>query len=133
MSAYLCSNFEISALACFIRQNGLHRPAADNTVTEKDIAKILYEANLKSVSDRYPNQKWPKFRFDSRGHIAGASPVQWIKAAKCLQYQSCEYPEYGDSAAYKMTQAVIDHNIGQLPGYEDAEWGLPEPKIVRVS
>lgn len=128
MSAYLMSNFEISAFAAHIRHHRLHRGILPETANERDIAKVLYEENVKSLTARYGEEDHPKFRFISSAYVAHFKPVQWIKGAQCLQYQSCEHKDYYESDAYKLTQRLISHNINRLSGYEEAHWGLPEPK-----
>jgi hypothetical protein len=59
--------------------------------------------------------------------------VECIKAVHCLEYQSCEHPEWNDSEARKLCQQIIDTAIRYLPGYDDAPWDIddraPNPVI----
>ena len=108
-------------------------------------AVILARSNLKSVATRYPNDG----DGERPGQPAGSdldyillcsqaarrflgdaerNPVQVLKAVACLDYQSCEYEGGRDSTARKILNLVEDAAVSALPGYEDAEWGWPEPK-----
>ena len=56
------------------------------------------------------------------------SQVQIIKAARCLDYQSCEHPGWEQSDACKLLQAIIgDDTSAHLPGYDEAEWEITPP------
>lgn len=52
------------------------------------------------------------------------NPVVAIKAVGCYQYQSCEHPEWGESAAKAFTDDLLWRLIEELPGYDEAPWGI---------
>lgn len=111
-----------------------------------EVANMLWQENIKSVSHRYPGETtatlpgpvgenhtitiedichnhWPVF-----------DPVQVIKAIHCYEYQTCEHPEWEQSQAFAFCKHLERAAIDVLPGYEDAEWGAPEiepPKVMR--
>jgi hypothetical protein len=49
-----------------------------------------------------------------------------IKAADCLDYQSCEHPEWDKSEAKQLLDAIRAAAISKLPGYEEAEWAIDD-------
>lgn len=98
------------------------------------IGQELWEENIKSVLYRYPgdtreNCPGPvgenyvyKHRLPKGLFSEIAYPVRVLKAAKCYEYQACEHPEWRDSWAASFIDALKEHAIVALPGYEDAEW-----------
>jgi len=88
------------------------------------LATILYRENVRSVRHRYPNDA---FEALERLTIGGngrqiADPVQILKLCQCLEYQSCETPDWEQSTAYKILQSIMSAAIGDLPGYKEAAW-----------
>jgi hypothetical protein len=104
-------------------------------------ADTLYRENVRSVSYRYPNSG----RDDLPGPIADAGfvdvtnrdlcnggyisikAVSVLKSCDCLEYQSCETPDYKQSVAYALLSAIRRAAIRSLPGYDDAPWGFELP------
>ncbi len=133
MSAFVCSNYHISALAVYAMQQ---RPAHvwyDGKQVElesaEQVATILYEQNLRSVNHRYYEAEPNTFAFDPRAsrYSTSHTAVQIIKAAKCYDYQACETEDYETTLAKAIIEQIIGSAIGALPGYEAAEWGLTPP------
>ena len=58
----------------------------------------------------------PEFVFDF--------PVVILKLCANLDYQSCETPDWKTTKARALLEQIKDEAIRQLPGYEDAPWGL---------
>ena len=50
-----------------------------------------------------------------------------IKICRCFEYKSCEHPEWETSWSRTFLQQVVDAAINDLPGYDDAPWGLYPP------
>ena len=98
-------------------------------------AKRLLAENIRSVNYRYrQNDPVPTYRH--KPTYAGAvSPettrlltaLDIIRLCQCLEYQSCEHPEWPTSWARTFLQSVVDTAVNDLPGYDDAPWGLYAP------
>ncbi len=61
--------------------------------------------------------------------------VEGLSAIKCYEYQTCEHPEWEQSAAHAFCDALRDLLIGCLPGYEAAPWTWTEamrPKLGKL-
>ena len=105
-----------------------------------DAANMLRQENINSIQHRYPDTQ------DSLENAPGPigetfvireseinpfafriDPVQVLKSISCYEYQSCEHPEWEASEAFAFVDALRSTYIAQLPGYDDAEWGAPEP------
>jgi hypothetical protein len=52
------------------------------------------------------------------------SPVQTLKAVKCLAHQCCEYDGWRDSLARDVIERIKSSAIEELPGYAEAAWAL---------
>ena len=93
--------------------------------------KLLLEANVSSVAYRYAHN--PSATPDPA--IVAAYRYDWqrapkldgaalIKAIDCLDYQSCERPDWDSTQAAKMLRDLKSVAIASLPGYDAAEWAL---------
>lgn len=89
------------------------------------LADMLALENERSVAYRYrqPAPTRPE------GYVAPS--VDWtchvdtvwvLKAIACLDYQSCEHPEWETSTARKFLRDLEACAISFLPGYETAPW-----------
>lgn len=138
MSALICTPYHISRLAVYATtsQNGCsvsvyHNGEVIQLTDAEDVANILYEQNMASVNWLYRGNDEPSFVFDERARgLLQHRPVEIIKAARCYEYQACETEDYEATLAHKIVRLIINRAIGQLPGYEAAEWGLSEPTPV---
>lgn len=97
-----------------------------NGITDVDaLVAILRRENLTSLVARY-GEKAPGDAGDyaclpvPRSQV---KPVVALKSLACLDYQSCEHPNYNNSIAKRLITALESHAIGLLPGYDDAPWG----------
>lgn len=85
----------------------------------------LLRENIASVMHRYSHRDDvhapdpDAYRYRPFGAI---DPVQTIKAVGCLEYQSCEHPEWKDSDAARFCDHLRDVAISRVPGYDDAQW-----------
>ena len=105
-----------------------------------EIAQMLWDENLKSIESRYPDSKKSRKLPGPIGEdyeIRPADlercwmefdPLQVIMSIHCLEYQSCEHPEWPDSEAYAFLKALEHQAINAIPGFEDCKWGAPEPE-----
>ena len=159
MSAFICSQKHIKALAIFATYSGsrvtikpryLAYSVSDELVKEnlnaldgqgrEEIASyyanLLYQENIKAVLIRYPNDtlETAPGEFDKPPfltvyvldvqEIHRYNPVEVLKLCDSYDYQSCEDPEYYQSAAQELIQRIRKEAIRQLPGYEEAEWEI---------
>lgn len=87
------------------------------------IASLLHAENVKSVNYRYCENS--DASHDYRPVVADAfTAVEVMRAASGLRYQSCEHPDYQESPAAMVLDAIERAAIRNLPGYDDAprEW-----------
>ncbi|MCX6021872.1 MAG: hypothetical protein NTZ05_09110 [Chloroflexi bacterium] len=95
------------------------------------IGQMLWDENRKSVTRRYQprpalaealaaaEEPYHYRRPTKEPTIAGA-----LKAIRCLEYQSCEHPEWEQSAAHAFCENLRLRLIEALPGYDDAAWEI---------
>ena len=135
MSAFICDPEQVAIVAAYTSPAG----------QAGELAEVLMRANIASVMHRYPNAT-PADRpgpngYDTDGELIEAAaalavdsaliakarrlePVQIIKFAQSLEYQSCELPSWDGSPAARAVAEVIAKAIRALPGYEAASWSI---------
>jgi hypothetical protein len=119
MSAFICNNSHITALAVYAARNRLLGLKDAN-----QIGQMLHAENVASVNYRYGEDTKPEFTLCEWAAFREFSHVQIVKAARCLRYQSCEHPGWNDSEACKLLEAIIVGTSDDLPGYDEAEWEI---------
>lgn len=137
MSAYICDFYHISVLAVAIYQ----RVGISDTYQPSQIATLLHAENTKSVKFRYsdvaePFQVEPEpFTFDrwALRYTARHSTVELIKAAHCFEYQACQHPGWEQSLARNWIDRLLNQLTRELPGYQDAAWGVEQPRARSVN
>ena len=117
MSAFIVGNDHIDALMTFCIDkrvsfyNGVERVQITNQNAE-EIGRILLDENVKSVHYRYEGRiendelnAGADYSFRRFSHYAGPlSPLKIIWGVRCLEYQSCEHPEWEQSIAWRICQ-----------------------------
>lgn len=121
MSAFICNNHHISILAAYAVNHRVHGVEGWG---HKQIGALLHAENVKSVNHRYGSRSQEVFAFDNSALIKMLKPVAIIKAANCLDYQSCEHEGWKFSRAKVIVEAIISHAITRLEGYEAAAWEI---------
>lgn len=107
-----------------------------------EVGQMLWDANRESIVARYPDTRdnfydnapgtiGEDYEFAYRPLYRQCDPVQIIKACRCFAYQACEYDGWEDSEAHAFIDSLVVHACSELPGYDEAEWGAPEPQSVR--
>ena len=91
--------------------------------TVNQVGSILLAANERSVSGRYGEPShmtgWVRpYRFRRLPGVPPPVPV--LKAIACLEYQSCEAPDWQTSEARVFCEALRLRVINFLPGYANA-------------
>jgi hypothetical protein len=105
-----------------------------------EIANMLWQENIKSVSARYHDESADTLPGAINGEervittkdfetivFDTTEPVQVLKATDCYEYQSCEHDAWHRSAAKQFLDALRSYAWTCVPGYDDAEWGAPKP------
>lgn len=119
MSAFIVNPTHLSAIvrwACLNNVSGV--PGQ-----EQEKVDLLHAENVKSVNYRYKEQTEP-YTISYNAFAPELTPVQVIKACQCLDYQSCEHPEWEKSAACALLKTISDQAISKLPGYDAAAWEI---------
>jgi len=117
-------------------------------MNETTLGQMLLDTCLRSVFYRYPNcetvtdlpgytpdlnERGPTYKHNPHLHVTA---VAALKAIQCYDYQSCEFPEWQESAAFAFCRALREALVSDLPGYDDAPWqivaGEPQTQAVRV-
>lgn len=131
MSAFIVSNTQINALVRYASRNDIRayysNPSRVLRVAgeEQEAAEMLLAANYTSVNYRYKENELPReivYRIDAPMLTA----MQAIKLAQCLEYQSCEFPEWEDSAACALLEAIVSYAVRRLPGYDEAPYTIDD-------
>lgn len=129
MSAFIVSNDHINALVRFASVNdlGYYHIASATFVRvpgkEDSAAQMLLDENVRSVNFHYGDTvQADRIPYDTNAPRLTA--VQILKAAACLEYQSCETSGWTDSEAKALLDSIRREAITQLPGYAEAAWSL---------
>jgi len=152
MSAYVCSPEHIAALAAFAsRPSSSHvimpwkRERARDTV--RNVARKLAEANIRSVAERYPNDKdgnrpgpcmtdeeickaSERYAEKYLVYPPNLSALDIIAMSSCFEYQACDAENYPTSDAALQVRWIIDAAIRSLNGYDKAVRDFYEPEEV---
>lgn len=132
MSAFVVSDEHINALISYARDCQVHVYGFGSVVavrgSEQKMAELLLAENIKSVCYRYKDEDSVPPPIKYRHRAVPLKPIEVIKACHCLDYQSCEHPEWKASMACALVKAILDVAICKLPGYNEAAWGLPAPE-----
>lgn len=92
-------------------------------------ANYLLQENYRSVNYRYKEKDRPeeitRAMFDKWNWKLNL--IQTIKTTHCYEYQTCEHPEWDGSMAEEFCKALASCCLHALPGYSEAEWGVPDP------
>lgn len=129
MSAFLVSARHIAALVdasinIRAKYHGLTDSAED---TKRDrMLKTLATENARSVNSRYPDaqaavSEFPAFDLHA---LTRFGIVALLKAIDCYEYQSNEHAGWYDSEAKRFCVELQHSLIQELPGYDDAPWGI---------
>ncbi len=140
MSAFIVGKVHIDAI---LRVAIVHIPGSQfhwyyheehRDLTDPDaIGGRLVAENAASVHYRYPQDPidglpgptdayWMKPYFYSPFGGRVPTVVEGLKLIKCYEYQSCEHPNWETSEAKAFCDALKEHLIRHLPGYDDAPW-----------
>lgn len=88
------------------------------------VGQILLDANVHSVNFRYSESEPAETYTYAPPRNTRREPVEIIKAVQCLEYQSCEFPEWRESEAARILEAILHGALRKLPGMSDAQWAI---------
>lgn len=136
MSAFICNTTTFDALVLFCvrhKVTRLYRPGkAGREMTPTQIGQLLLDENVRSVNARYKEDTFPDaYAAPGKGDpvigtLRTVDPVQALKLCGCVDYQSCETDDWHTTDAYWMLNTIRDEAIRALPGYNEANWDMPE-------
>lgn len=106
--------------------------------------RLLWTENVKSIHYRYPDTledggDYPgpvdfsageAMGYTHTAHAYRLTPLEAIHACDCLDYQSCEHPEWRTSEAYRCLQAIRELAIASLEG-DQGPWGWDADEIAK--
>lgn len=116
MSAFLVSDNHLHAICSFAG-----RMVGSGLPPHKELFRVLKQANLLSLSDRYGDKAE---KADAKVKLVGASAIGVVKACHSLAYQSSEWSGWGESDAKKYLGWIERSAVEALPGYDDAAWAI---------
>lgn len=105
------------------------------------LGQMLIDENVRGVGERYADTELTdlpgnidahhvipyKHQFTISDPRTMPTPIEGIKVAQCYRYQACDSGDVWDkSEAASFIQALIEHLIPKLPGYDAAPWGWDE-------
>lgn len=146
MSAYIVEKHHIqyilaaiqSPVICrhdftYTRADGEHvRIAKGDFAATAAIGNILWQENARSVNYRY-KEAYPADKLTARDISLSfdIQPLQLLRALDCLEYQSCETPDFADSEAFIIIKRLIKYAYQAIPGYSTSIWGAPAKKTAK--
>jgi hypothetical protein len=116
MSAFVCSDRHIATIACHF---ATLLPGQD----AQRIADELKAINIASVNWRYPNHPQEPFEPCNLADLSAAalSFPDLVALCECLDYQSCELPDYSNPLLDQITAQFKD-NVRH--GVKSAMWSI---------
>ena len=137
MSAFIVSPKTIRVVCRFYKH--LSRYQLGKHFNFENGVKLLLDENIKSIKYRYPDLTGNEITsflpdYDYNTYLAEAQsfiitdlqykPIEIIRACHCIEYQSCEHPDYYNSDAFNLLHDIIKSAIYNIPGYEEARGEL---------
>lgn len=117
-----------------------HRYPEHRTLSFDALGGLLLAENVRSVCHRYPADdldETPGYIGQSRTlyrhRAAYVATVAALKAVQCYAYQSCEHPEWETSPAAAFCQQLTRALIDDLPGYDEAPWGIDAGNLASIT
>ena len=149
MGAFLVSPNHMCAMVWGLRRHNYRVPRPDVARTDLSpgeswpttlavdvdpqwIMNELIAANAASYSYRYSHNDGAMRELDEwlaepmMYRPYPRSEAELLSAARCFNYQACEFPEWPETKAYAITMALMRglDRWRDTPEYEMAEWGI---------
>lgn len=110
MSAWLVSNAHIDVLVNALAEHGVLAPDANFRAA----GQMLWAENNRSVNYRYSERKrHPHYTLHTTEAPLDVYAV--LQAISCYSYQSCERPDWTDSKAHKLVEALREAILTARP------------------
>lgn len=91
MSAYICSDRHIASIALWAAMDSAGKLKGWKDIAQ-EIADALKRENIKSVNYRYSERT--RFKKCDLSKAEVLQPEDVVSLCDCLDYQSCEHPDY---------------------------------------
>lgn len=141
MSAFIVSDYHINALVSWAADRHGYRAVTyyhagrrrDIREAPARVASVLYAENVRSVNARYDEaERADGFRF-KRVATSRLKAADIVNACNCLDYQSCETPDWRETEAFAIVDAIRDAAVRDLCE-SSSVWALdaPEPAARRA-
>lgn len=88
------------------------------------VGQALINQNYASVNHRYTELDIPP-EYIYKPYRKPISAIQMIKACDCYMYQACETDNWEQTEAFAIVDAIRERAIHDIPGWEEAAWGVP--------
>jgi hypothetical protein len=133
MSAFVVDKKHIDALLTYASRPEYQSPSCYYWLNKivyfydeiNRIGNVLVFENYHSVNYRYNDHSEP-FEYKWERYTRSLTPIQIVKACDCLDYQSCETPDWKETEANTIIQSIRERAIREIPGYETASWEITE-------
>ena len=126
MSSYIVDKEHIEQIVLYVYKlkgidslNYYHKGKRIEFDSLGNVAKELSTANCEGVNYRYEDNNNP-YSFDdlSIGNLKVKNPLQVIQLIRCLEYQSCDSPNYENSIANTILKTMINHIVSYMIQHE---------------
>jgi hypothetical protein len=91
----------------------------------EDVGQMLLNENYRSVNYRYSDDTEPH-TYTPKGYGYRLTLAECVQAIACLEYHSCERPDWKESEAYAFCLAFRRKVLEMIPGVAAAPWGISE-------
>ena len=103
-------------------------------MSDTELGRELLKENLNSVAFRYgldltPDELAAPESYEYHRPRLAVTPVQTLKAAQRLEYQSCEHPGWADSLACNILAHLTSEATQRLPGMDSALWAISRQSL----
>lgn len=126
MSSYIVDKEHIEQIVLYVYKlkgidslNYYHNKERIQFDSVGNVAEELSKANCEGVNYRYDDNNNP-YNFDdlSIGSLKIKNPLQVIQLIRCLEYQSCDNPDYKNSLANSILKTITDHIVSYMIQHE---------------
>lgn len=136
MSAFIVTDDHINALVAYAVREQIYFSPLPNAACVKiydlnapEIGRLLMDENVASVNHRYQgrideDEKNAAAAYTYADFPRALTHIEAIKAAHCLDYQSCEHDGWDNCTAQRILKAIVYHASARLPGYDAAPWAI---------
>lgn len=129
MSSYIVDKEHIEQIVLYVYKlkgidslNYYHKGKRKEFDYLSNIAEELSKANCEGVNSRYMayDEDNEPYKFDdlSIRNLKVKNPLQVIQLIRCLEYQSCDSPNYENSLGNTILKTITDHIVSYMIEHE---------------